>query len=355
MNYTGIDCPVCGKKYEQTDDIVVCPVCGTPHHRDCWKENGKCINEEKHVEGYIWQLQGGEPANSTNTAGGKICPVCGEKNAPFEPVCTRCGERLKANRQTVHDSMPSFFPQNDGNYQARPNPNNFSPYQNVYAADARTVYGEDAAIEDVPVTEMAEYIQKDSTKYIGRFLDMQEKKTKLSWSWSAFLGSAFWCFYRKMIGVGLAVLALFFSAHLFASFVPVLVYEKYKPEVYAEYEAEVSEFNEKALTIYESDTQSMDDVFSLYADMGKLLLSPINITANIIRVAAILIINLVLGFFGNHFYKKKAVKDIHAIRQVSADSMTYHIYLRQKGNVSAANLLLPILCYMAFTMLLSYL
>ena len=183
MNYNGIDCPSCGRKFEQGDDIVVCPICGTPQHRSCWNENGRCINNEKHAEGFIWQMMNEEapPAKETHDKDVKICPRCGEKNSAFEPVCIRCGERLKANRQTINDQMPGMnnFPP-FGNWQTQPTPNNFSPYQNVYAADARAVYGAEATIEDIPVTEVAEYVQKDSTKYIGKFLDMQEKNSKFS-------------------------------------------------------------------------------------------------------------------------------------------------------------------------------
>ena len=36
--YEGCQCPVCGKSFQESDDIVVCPQCGAPHHRECWKQ-----------------------------------------------------------------------------------------------------------------------------------------------------------------------------------------------------------------------------------------------------------------------------------------------------------------------------
>lgn len=349
MKYTGTECPSCGKKFEQTDDVVVCPICGTPQHRSCWNENGKCINEEKHIEGFIWQMQDIDPApvQNTHSQDMKICPRCGEYNATYEPVCIRCGERLKANRQTVNDQMPSMEDMPYGDWQTQPNPNNFSPYQNVYAADARSVYGVDAKIEDIPVTEIAEYVQKDSTKYIGKFLDMQEKKTKLSWNWSAGIFSAFWCFYRKMVGLGIALMAIFFSVSLVSSVATVTVYQNYKPEVYAEYEATVNELVE----FVSSDNADMTEYYDILTEILK---SPINITAYVIQITAVLLMSIIMGFFGNHFYKKKILKDIRTLRRVSGDSMTYHIYLRHKGNVSAVNLMLPVLFYMFFSMMATY-
>ncbi len=34
INFTGIKCPVCGKAFTDEDDIVVCPKCGAPYHRE---------------------------------------------------------------------------------------------------------------------------------------------------------------------------------------------------------------------------------------------------------------------------------------------------------------------------------
>ena len=35
-------CPYCQSKIKSTKEAIICPVCGTPHHIDCWKENGGC-------------------------------------------------------------------------------------------------------------------------------------------------------------------------------------------------------------------------------------------------------------------------------------------------------------------------
>lgn len=356
MIYMNIECPVCGEKFTEQDDVVVCPVCGTPHHRDCWKANGGCKNEALHNEGYIWQhpLAGNDTASHEDF---KTCPRCGEKNAVYEPICTRCGERLKANRQTIHDVMPPFQPpigEQNGDYTTAPNPNNFSPYQNVYAADARTVYGDDAKIEDISVTEIAEYVQKDSTKYIGKFLTMEEKNTKLNWNWSAGIFSVFWYFYRKMMGVGFAVLALLLSAMMLSSVIPVSIYNKYQPEVYEQYENDVNALVEQMESIRESGalTESVEDY---YASMFNILFSPIQVSSFVMFAALTLIINITFGFFSNYLYRKKVLKDIRAIRQIASDSMTYHIYIRQRGGVSVINAIMPIVIYMFFNIMRTYL
>ena len=59
-------CPVCRRPFTENDDIVVCPVCGTPHHRACYNEKGGCGVEEWHASGFVWEghLPGEEPEPS---------------------------------------------------------------------------------------------------------------------------------------------------------------------------------------------------------------------------------------------------------------------------------------------------
>ena len=55
FRFTNEKCPVCNNTFNPDDDIVVCPECGTPHHRDCYKENKNCANFHKHSEDFRWE------------------------------------------------------------------------------------------------------------------------------------------------------------------------------------------------------------------------------------------------------------------------------------------------------------
>lgn len=57
QEYIGQPCIVCGEVFTEQDDIVTCPDCGTPYHRACWKQNGKCINTQLHADGASWIKQ----------------------------------------------------------------------------------------------------------------------------------------------------------------------------------------------------------------------------------------------------------------------------------------------------------
>ena len=57
LDFEGTPCFFCGQEFTAADDIVVCPECGTPYHRHCWKEAGACTNHALHESGGSWQIE----------------------------------------------------------------------------------------------------------------------------------------------------------------------------------------------------------------------------------------------------------------------------------------------------------
>ncbi|MBO5103830.1 MAG: hypothetical protein J6B74_02035 [Ruminococcus sp.] len=48
MNFVGEKCVFCGEVFKDGDDVVVCPECGSPHHRECYKKENRCANIALH-------------------------------------------------------------------------------------------------------------------------------------------------------------------------------------------------------------------------------------------------------------------------------------------------------------------
>ena len=54
--YERMCCPVCHAKFFEEDDIVICPECGAPHHKACYKSIGRCAHEDTHGTENQWQM-----------------------------------------------------------------------------------------------------------------------------------------------------------------------------------------------------------------------------------------------------------------------------------------------------------
>ena len=93
-NYTGKKCFSCGEAFKDGDDIVVCPECGTPYHRECYLKEGKCINDALHESGQSWE-QTQESVESENIR----CIRCGFENPPD----------LRTNNPTSSNSFNAVF------------------------------------------------------------------------------------------------------------------------------------------------------------------------------------------------------------------------------------------------------
>jgi hypothetical protein len=109
-------CPVCDKLFTSDDDIVICPRCGTPHHRECYNQLGHCANSDKHKDGFVYtapkidadvqsnsddnaQTSTFNPNNSyySNTVENKAtkhkCNNCGQEIDNTAPFCFKCGAK----------------------------------------------------------------------------------------------------------------------------------------------------------------------------------------------------------------------------------------------------------------------
>ena len=112
-SYIGEKCIVCEKAFTKDDEIVVCPECGTPYHRDCYAIEGKCINNILHSNNKSWKaVNGQQDQNETNK-----CKICGAENPQSGLFCSKCGNPLAnpANPNPyTQGNIPPFFSQQAG-------------------------------------------------------------------------------------------------------------------------------------------------------------------------------------------------------------------------------------------------
>ena len=180
--YYGCPCEGCAKPLTLKDDIVVCPDCGAPYHRDCYEKLGRCIHTPAHGAGYEWKFPYQDAALRT-------CPSCGERTLRSEPNCRCCGaalppesaaepndRRAAQNEQNETFDYDSFYRQN----VAEPT------HQNV-----RTAFGQEELIDGIPSSDWSDYIGKAAPAYLNDYSRMQLQHTKISMSFSALLFGPF--------------------------------------------------------------------------------------------------------------------------------------------------------------------
>ena len=257
-------CLVCNNNFKEDDDIVVCPHCGTPHHRECYKENTKCVNHEKHSEEFRWEPTFVTPED-TNTPKEEIKP-------PFGQVIDL-------------DQMPMEFP-----FPAFP--------QNLLASFPQE-------IEDgVKTEDMAIFVRHESPKYIRKF--QQIKDGKLTWNWAAFFFAPYWFFYRKMHKLGVVFLAIFILLSSL-SFLPPAI--KLSETIY-DFETQAQELIENSGTDAEYETAVMDLYKVTYDKINE------NKTGLIIfatQSVANFVISIFIGLNANKWYYKHTLSQMKKI------------------------------------------
>lgn len=300
-SYKNQKCPVCNQEFKDGDDIVTCPICGTPHHRECYNKIGHCFNEDKHAQGYEFKKSNEvkseekaspadkstpvgsyfSPQNSANEENGesaksenaehksntKKCVNCGEeinKNAPF---CNKCGARQPMDN-------PS-------------NPQSFIPNFNTgYEHSNLTIDGESA--EDV-----AGVIKTNIPKFIDKF----KSGKKFSWNWAGFIFGPYYLFFRKMYKEG----SIFLALQLIVSLVAQGLYAK----PYAKLMQFVSD-NAAAISSGKLSSDLVSKFSTLYEKILPMML---------IMTVANLVFHIIIALCSNNFYKATVIKKVKDVNQ----------------------------------------
>lgn len=192
--YIGVRCPVCNKKFTESDDIVVCPICGAPHHRDCYFAQNQCAFSEDHLSGKEWENPM-ENAQDEHASTNKTCQKCGAFNPPEGFFCQSCGSPFPiAQQKTEHSSGFST-----GHYSF--------PVDSISMA-----YGglpPDEEIQGERVHDIARYVGSGSAYYLPRFYILGKHARAITFNLFAVLFGSLYYIYRKMYWIGAFLMVIF--------------------------------------------------------------------------------------------------------------------------------------------------
>ncbi len=200
--YEGLSCPVCAKAFTPNEDIVVCPQCGLPHHRACWKSIGQCYENSKHGTDQQWSRHAAPQQNTSASAQTNVCPQCQMQNTEYAEFCSRCGTPLAA--QDWHSAS----------YQAPPSTWDYASYHTTHSDNNYSSETIDGIKED----ELAAVVGNNVQYYMPRFRRMAHGGSG-GWNWAAFLFSPYWLFYRKQYLLGSIYLVVFLLTNIVSGIV----------------------------------------------------------------------------------------------------------------------------------------
>ena len=314
MDYIGNKCPVCQKYFHADDDIVVCPECGTPHHRECYEESGHCVNESLHAQGFDYQAEHEKKEDKI-----KLCPLCGKENDPDQFFCKHCGSPLSSAQTQNSAQQTAGF--GGGIPFGRGQDQNADSAYNIPFMDPLGGVPSDTDLGDgVTAGEAAKYVKQNTPYFIRVFSNIKNfNKSKFNFAAAVFTGG--YMLYRKMYKLG----ALFASVQL-----ALLIIESYVTIVYA------SLFTD-FMNIYTSATNTSQLVNGFYQYMSGLSATDILVLylptlIDVIRIAMM----IVFGICFNRMYMNHCKKQIIAIKQNAGEDENPEAVLQTKGGVNTA-------------------
>lgn len=197
-------CPICGGYLFDDDDIVYCPECGAPHHRDCYLSLGHCGCESEHGK------QNQEEKNCEHIkeeAAESSCRYC-NKTIPadtnFCPYCGKIQPPINATSQT------------DEHYNVK-----FAPFSvsgvNFPKPDPYGGLDKDSEIDGVKVKDIARFVVFAPNKVLPKFRQFEDGTKKASWNWLAFISPYTHTVFRKMGFATLMYLLLELTAFVLMS------------------------------------------------------------------------------------------------------------------------------------------
>lgn len=278
---------VCCKAYLfEEDDVVYCPVCGAPHHRDCYNAEGRCALENAHgtEEQYDKLRKASEKKDGANEKGTEpeniktaviSCPTCGNMYSVSSKSCPSCG----AGRPPV-----------------------------MFTVDALGGMPPDMDVGDgVTAKEAGTFVLANSNRYVPKFAAFKYGKHS-SWNWIAFLFPSVWFLSRKMYKIGALMCSIFVALSMLS--VPFL-----------------SEFEQFTVSSAGNSYQAMLQAFS--DNIGSF--SKAALAVFFAATVGKLILSVICGIFGDSLYRNYVIA---SVKKIKAESEDLALDMRRKGGVS---------------------
>ncbi len=295
MNYMGKPCPVCSRTFREEDDIVVCPKCGAPYHRECYEEKGACIFKELHKNHESWQEPQDSYVKSENEETAEdvsICRRCGAHNPLGAIVCKDCGSFLS------REISPGGY--------VNPNTSNKQPDGTPFGVNSPfTVFwdpmggvSQEEDFDGVTGAELSKYVKNNTTYYLPVF-KRQKDEHRSRFNFCAFLFTGGWYLYRKQYVKGALLSLLYLAKELGALLISLHFSSPLLKEANAFYSG--------ATYVSFNDYVSWAMKYKSFGDLVLMLLPTL-------LYGSYLVVQIICGLRANKGYYKHSVRKIKMIK-----------------------------------------
>lgn len=346
MNYENLICQHCGKPMHDGEDIVVCPVCATPQHRECWLQAGHCANDSLHSSGYVWERGKKTETAETQTAPDSVvCHICGSENPNDSLHCGNCGA-LFGESKNENPVCGNCGTKNDSD--ARHCKNCGAPlianggFFNVNPYMRNSEFKEDDVVGEQKAGEIAMYIQASAHRYLRKFRRFADGK-KLSINFAAFFFAPYWFFYRKLYKAGAFFIIIFATVSMMLSGITaeVSIHANEFLDSYGEFNYETA--TDEEIAAYEAKIQKAS------TDFFNKVKKPVAISA-----AVNFGMSLIAALVADRLYYKKVFEDMKLISDTVRDDNMRKLMIARKGGLSAFAFAASVLGYNFFVNLMVY-
>lgn len=294
MEFTEYKCPICNEQFKSGDDIVVCPDCGTPQHRECYENLGHCFYEDKHSDDFSFEELNSDNDDAENDTDSETvaCPMCHFENQKTSFYCGKCGYPLQAEDRKNNQN------QNQSNTQqpfGQGTPFGYAGTGMPAFDPLAGLNSEQEIADNVNVGEMSKFIGK-STQYFLLVFNRIKSFNASRFNFSAFIFSGIYFLYRKMLPLGILFSLLNIGLIIGESF--ILISPEYQN--YASALLEMAGSTQHLYSFSLSSQFSLTEILYLYSPY--------------IMSALRGVIMLISGLVANRTYYKHCTKKINSIK-----------------------------------------
>ncbi len=290
MKYKNYKCPVCQNIFNEEDDVVVCAECGTPYHRECYIQTGKCLNEDKHGTN--------EPI--------EVEFVDVEDSETEETPSVIEEEREKSENESPQQIVQEIIEEINNN-------------------------GNDFSLNGKHISFYEAAIRKNQKYYIPRFMLIDKTQKGVSWNIAGFFVPFAWSLYRKMYKLAALIFALYtlvFGSLFYCLFsdeaIINAIYECYTED--PNYAENILLYSTNSVDVELTEKQM--HLFKLSEEFKF----PASVTA--LRYIVSYGIRIVMGIYATNLYYKKLTKNIEKVDKMDlSPDMKRSLLFRKCGTL----------------------